>query len=304
MSILGNDISSWQEAPIDFAKMKSAGCQFLYIRAGVGWTKDRYFDQNKAGAREAGIPWGSYWIPWVTQSQNALLDNYEWMLGDDWGDLPPALDVETKGLSLAMFIYWLNFTEPKWLARIPADAAEVRRKLVFYTRASHFNQYTNVLQYKQALGQRTNLWVAHYTHSPLKLPALPKDSWSTYLIHQYSADENSLGSAFGVQSKAIDVNSFNGDAELYLEWIGVQEGTPLPPRDRYIKIVAKKWDGQPGFLFFRDKPEWDSDAFLAVGYGEVIKLVDTNIVNGHWHVNRGGFDGWVSASPKYTQLLA
>jgi len=303
--ILGNDVSSHQ-GKIDFKKMKSAGSQFVYMRAGLGSTKDKNYEEYKNGAKEAGIPWGHYWVPLATSYTQAMLDAYFKMVGDDLGILPPVLDVEVSGLGLGIFKMWIDQTEPKWQATLPKNAPEVKKKLLLYTRASHFNQYQDTKNLKAYIGEHTNLWVAHYTYDPInKPPTISTNTWSNYIIHQYSADENKLGPTYGVSSKPIDMDYFNSGSFNFEDWAGVQEGTTPPPLpiDKYVKIVARQWNGNPGWLFFRDKPDFNSDAFLAVGYGEMIKLVDTNIVNGHWHVNRGGFDGWVSAGTKFTQLV-
>lgn len=295
--ILGNDISSYQGEPIDFHKMKAAGCQFLYIRVGLGWNKDTRFEQNRAGAKAAGIPWGCYWLPWPTSTTNALLQNYAAMVGDDWGDLPPALDVETSGLGLALFINWLNFTERLWLNHISPTAPEIRKKLVLYTRASHFDQYSNVNLYKQELGRRTSLWVAHYTYSPDKKPLLPRDSWSDYLIHQYSADENSLGATYGVKSKAIDINYFNGDAEKFINWSGLGEmEDPQEPADKYVRVVNCEW------LSFRNRPEVYKGDRPAISpkMTDPAKVIERK--DGWLYVELSGGDrGWISEA--YTELV-
>jgi GH25 family lysozyme M1 (1,4-beta-N-acetylmuramidase) len=230
--ILGNDVSGYQNNPtvnngkIDFNKMKSAGSRFVYIRLGVGFNKDKYYESNKAGAEAAGIPWGFYYVPWPVANIGTLLTAYENMVGGDWGQLPPAIDVETSGLGLGLFIEWINFTEIRWLASIAKTSADVRKKLVFYTRATHFDLYTNLKGLKEQIGLRTSLWVAHYTYSPLKLPTLPKDSWGGYLIHQYSADENRLGSTYGVASLSVDMDFFNGDEQLFSDWVGTSQSIP------------------------------------------------------------------------------
>lgn len=197
--IIGNDISRYQ-GNIDFQKMKAAGSAFVYMRLGVGFNIDIKYKENREKAKAAGIPWGHYWLPWATTRTGALIDQYLFMVGGDWGDLPPAIDVETSGLGLGLFY--------EWVARVTKESG---RKPVFYTRASHFDGYKDAKGIKAWLGENTDLWVAHYTYSPDKKPYMPRGSWKDYLLHQYSADENSLGKTYGVSSKAIDMDYFNGD---------------------------------------------------------------------------------------------
>ena len=244
--ILGNDVSYWQ-GKIDFNKMKAAGSRFVYIRVGLGYIKDKNYEANKQAVKESGLPWGHYYVPTATTTLGNMLKAYRDMVGNDWGTLPPALDVETNGLGLGMFIEWLNSTEPLWLNGLPDDASEIRKKLTFYTRGLFFDQYSDTKGYKKELGTRTNLWVAHYTYDPLKNPIIPKNAWASYLIHQYSADENSLGVQYGVTSKSIDMNYFNGDEKYFADWVGeapINEGgePPVPNVGEKIRIkVAQLW---------------------------------------------------------------
>ena len=254
--ILGVDISSHQKN-IDFKKMKSAGVQFVYIRAGLGFNKDIRYEQNKIGAKEAGIPWGSYWVPLATQYSQLLLDTYFEMIDGDWGNLPPALDVETKGLGLGIFKMWIDQTEPKWHATLSKLAPLVRKKLLLYTRASHFNEYSDTKNLKAYIGLHTNLWVAHYTYDPInKPPTISTDTWNNYIIHQYSADENKLGSTYGVSSVAIDMDYFNDKDFSFADWSGVNESipeipdTPEPPEsDNCIEILVDQLWGRSAPIY-------------------------------------------------------
>lgn len=56
----GIDVSVWQ-GDIDFARVKAAGIEAVYIRAGEGTNlTDRYFERNYEKAREAGLKYGFY----------------------------------------------------------------------------------------------------------------------------------------------------------------------------------------------------------------------------------------------------
>jgi len=243
--ILGNDVSSHQ-GKIDFKKMKSAGSQFVYMRAGLGSTKDRNYEEYKNGAKEAGIPWGHYWVPLATPYTQAMLDAYFKMVGDDLGDLPPVLDVEVDGLGLGIFKMWIDQTEPKWWATLPKNAPEVKKKLLLYTRASHFNKYKDTKNLKAYIGLHTNLWVAHYTYDPInKPPIISTNTWSNYIIHQYSADENKLGSTYGVSSIPVDMDYFNDKLFNFEDWSGTSESIPEPPvPSNHVEILVDQLWGR------------------------------------------------------------
>ena len=260
MSIFGNDISSYQGA-VDFRKMKEAGSQFVYLRVGIGFTKDKRVDEYRRQATEAGLLWGLYWLPWPTTTSQALLDAYFDMVGDNWGDLPPALDVETAGLGLGIFKMWADQV-----------IAKTGKKPVIYTTASHFNEYADTKGLKAWFGENTDMWAAHYTYSPDKPPAIP-NGWNNYIIHQYSADENSLGSKYGVSSKAIDMDYFNGDELDFAKWIGIGElpdepEQPIP--QLYVEITAN-------FLRFRSLPMYQPGLTLIVEKGQVLEIAGTTV---------------------------
>lgn len=62
------DVSTWQGS-IDFNKVKSAGYNYVIIRAGYGrenYQKDNTFEQNYARAKAAGLKVGVYWFSYAT----------------------------------------------------------------------------------------------------------------------------------------------------------------------------------------------------------------------------------------------
>ena len=67
------DISTWQ-GYVDFNKVKSAGYNYVILRAGFGREnsqKDNTFDRNYANAKAAGIKVGVYWFSYSTSPSDA-----------------------------------------------------------------------------------------------------------------------------------------------------------------------------------------------------------------------------------------
>ena len=67
------DISSWQ-GYVDFNKVKSAGYNYVILRAGFGREysqKDNTFERNYANAKAAGIKVGVYWFSYSTSPSDA-----------------------------------------------------------------------------------------------------------------------------------------------------------------------------------------------------------------------------------------
>ena len=96
----GIDVSS-HNGKIDFAKVKSAGIDFVIIRAGYGKTagqKDAAFESNYAAAKAAGMHVGAYWYSYAStveesaQEARACLQVIE---GKQF-DFPIYFDIEEK----------------------------------------------------------------------------------------------------------------------------------------------------------------------------------------------------------------
>lgn len=67
------DISTWQGC-VDFNKVKSAGYNYVILRAGFGREysqKDNTFERNYANAKAAGIKVGVYWFSYSTSPSDA-----------------------------------------------------------------------------------------------------------------------------------------------------------------------------------------------------------------------------------------
>ena len=77
---LGIDISAWQAgggsntALVDFAKLKSSGCQFVILRISYGQSLDKAFVSFYNKARAAGMPLGVYMYGLSTTRSGAVSD--------------------------------------------------------------------------------------------------------------------------------------------------------------------------------------------------------------------------------------
>ena len=70
----GIDISKWQGDSVDFNALKSAGIEFVIIRAGFGREasqKDEQFENYYAKAKAAGMPIGAYWYAYANSVEDA-----------------------------------------------------------------------------------------------------------------------------------------------------------------------------------------------------------------------------------------
>lgn len=92
------DVSEWQ-GTIDFKKVKSAGYNYVIMRAGFGrekYQKDECFEQNYKNAKSAGLKVGAYWYAYATSKSEAIIEAETclYCIKGKTFDLPIYYDVE------------------------------------------------------------------------------------------------------------------------------------------------------------------------------------------------------------------
>lgn len=163
----------------------------VILRATSGSYKDLRFEQNYAELHARGVPLAAYHFfkPTVSVSTQAAAFNSA-VSGKvlDFPHFSRVLDVEA---------FASGWSQATYRSAVAAALNQMIGDCI-YTRASF---------YDVALGDwwppsDPELWVAHYG---VEDPALP---WAkqVYALHQYEADGNGLGSAYGVLSSSIDLN--------------------------------------------------------------------------------------------------
>ena len=157
---VGIDVSRWQET-IDFEKVKAAGCEFVYMRLG-GYDNgelytDRYFKQNLAGAKAAGLKIGIYWHSEestpaeVKASINYMMD----VLNGEKLDFPIAFDWEDfiNFENYNMNLYDINHIFDVFVQEIESHEG--------YTACMYGSK--NKLETLWTLDPNRAVWLAHYT---------------------------------------------------------------------------------------------------------------------------------------------
>lgn len=157
---VGIDVSRWQET-IDFDKVKAAGCEFVYMRLG-GYDNgelytDRYFKQNIAGAKAAGLKIGIYWHSEestpeeVKASINYMMD----VLNGEKLDFPIAFDWEDfmNFENYNMNLYDINHIFDVFVQEIESHEG--------YTACMYGSK--NKLETLWTLDPERAVWLAHYT---------------------------------------------------------------------------------------------------------------------------------------------
>ncbi|HEY3311534.1 MAG TPA: GH25 family lysozyme [Anaerolineales bacterium] len=205
--VIGADISFYQNniyttRRIDFVKMHTLA-EFVIIRAGQNTWKDRDVKMNWKDARLAGIPRGSYWFYDSRSDPKRQAALWVEALEGDLGELPLFLDLEEN--YRGKYTGWKN-----WYYFLEQLKSLVGQKEIgIYTGYYYFRDnapdryyYRENLEYFH----KFPLWIANYrTDKPRDPLPWREDEW---LFWQFTPKGD--GRAYGVESKGIDLNYFNG----------------------------------------------------------------------------------------------
>jgi GH25 family lysozyme M1 (1,4-beta-N-acetylmuramidase) len=174
----GVDVSHYQGA-IDWTQVATASYSFAFAKATEGSTLiDPTYPINRTGARSLGLDVGAYHFarPAGTTDPariaNAITqaDFFLTVAQPQPGDLPPALDLETKGtLSATALQTWTA----AWLDEI---AARTGVNAVVYTSPNFWKTALADSQTVASDGHR--LWVAHWTSNAA--PLVPGTNWGGF----------------------------------------------------------------------------------------------------------------------------
>jgi lysozyme len=191
----GVDLSNWQ-GKVDFAQLKGAGTDYVFIKASQGSTvADPDYRANIQAARAAGLAAGSYHYYVTSDTPQAQFANFSAQVSSlQPGDLPPVVDIEklngNSSAELAAALkQFLGLVEQRYGV-----------KPIIYSGESFANQYLSGFS-------AYPLWLAEYSRAAQ--PQLPLD-WTTWTFWQY----NRAGRVAGVEG-VVDLDRFNGTAEQF-----------------------------------------------------------------------------------------
>lgn len=184
----GLDVSEYQ-GQIDWQAVADAGKSFAFIRTGDGTYRDKMFNTNWLGAKNAGLVVGAYHFlrPGVDGAEQA--DICVQMAGTGGGQLPITIDVETPSDpdSLASLV----------LAFANEVVAQTGRSPIIYTAPGFWGSNVS----PTGLEQSCPLWVANWGVSSPNLPS----GWGAWKFWQYT----STGTCPGISGNA-DLDRFSG----------------------------------------------------------------------------------------------
>ena len=91
----GIDVSFWNEES-DFEEIKNQGIDFVIIRCGSSYGKDRMFEYNYTAAKAAGLKVGAYYYTYAMNEEEAIRDAescLSYVCGKEF-DMPVYMDIE------------------------------------------------------------------------------------------------------------------------------------------------------------------------------------------------------------------
>ncbi len=197
--IKGIDVSAHQ-GDIDWPKVKEAGYQFAFLKATEGgdWV-DKKFEQNRQGARDAGLKVGYYHFFRPPRPVEDQIDNFAKTVGKAEGDsLRLVIDTEDDRL-------WKPYSIDERIKMIEAWCKGVEERLgttpqiTIYGSPNFFNEILN----NDPRLAKYSLWIAHYKN--VAEPSIPKP-WSKWDFWQYT----DKGKVPGISSSGVDLNMFHG----------------------------------------------------------------------------------------------
>lgn len=235
-NIIGPDVSFYQDDPatpigIDFKKMRELA-KYVIIRAGQNSWQDKCFNKNWSKAKLANLPRGSYWFYDSRVSPKKQAELWMEILGADRGELPLFADFEDE--YRGPYGKWNDFYD--FLETLNELAPEKEKAI--YTAYYYWVERTISVGIPiQSLNyfKQYPLWIANYGVSK---PLVPKP-WDDWTFWQFTAKGDGL--LYGVESKNIDLNYFNGDENKFRKRFNLDE---MSSSDIKKPSIEASFDGE------------------------------------------------------------
>lgn len=289
--IIGPDVSFYQDDPktsrgIDFTSMNQI-TDFVIVRAGQNLWVDTDFADNWRGAKQVGLPRGSYWFYDSRADPKKQAELWVDTLQGDKGELPLFLDIEeVYGGGFTGWRHWQDFLEH---LRAMVGQKEIGiYTAYFYWRENAPNASTQAdeLEYFH----RYPLWIANYG---VDSPLVPQP-WGTneWLFWQFTAMGDGL--RYGVESREIDLNYFNGDGQAFSRRFNV----PMPEEPQVPEPMGKRYVVNASSLYVREGPGTNYRALGFLVRNDIVEALDANFSRTWLQIRRlsDGLTGWSSAT--------
>lgn len=236
MNAIFPDISFYQDdnttpAGVDFEKMKAGGAPGVIIRAGQNLWVDPDFSDHWNRSKAAGIARGSYWFYDSRADPKRQAELWIQTLGNDLGELPLCADFEDRyGGAYFGWKYWHDF-----LQRVKELVPFSKEKFIYTGYYYWLEEMLRTPVESRLYFKQYPLWIAAYNAERPSIPP-PFTEWTFW---QYT--DNGDGEPYGVESKNIDLNQFNGDDQAFYERFNIDPdngGGEIPmPNNLLVTVV-------------------------------------------------------------------
>ena len=201
----GIDVSKYQ-GDIDWPTVRRSGVEFVWIKATEGANHvDSKFQQNWAGAKQAGIARGAYHFVWWCRHPHEEIEWFKANVPNDPDALPPVLDVEATpdSKSCKRTLHREEVLADMRIMLQDMERAYGKRPVIyvtvdFYQHVMHPNEFSDY-----------PVWVRSVKHSPPV--TYPGRRWAFW---QYQSD----GVVPGIRGK-VDRNAFAGTRAQWNAWL-------------------------------------------------------------------------------------
>ena len=172
----GIDISSWQ-GNIDFAKVKEAGIEIVYIKASEGRTLvDPYLEQNYQNAKANGLKIGFYHFLTATTVDGAEEQ------AQFFASVIAGKEIDCK---LAMDYEQFNGASKSQINEVAVSFIKKLKEITGKDVIAYSNANNIIHTFGAKVASQAKLWLAYY-NPPDELRNI-NSSWSTYIGIQYTS---------------------------------------------------------------------------------------------------------------------
>lgn len=214
--ILGVDISSHEDSvyiptSINYSRMWHAGGRFLFLRAGAGSAEDVILRSDLPKAVNMGFVVGTFWYLYWTVKLQTQIDLFLKAYRECTPHLAPCIDYEHSGSG-----YTKADLSKRLLTMAHALYDETGLYPIIYTNPNYWTNYGTVDPWIE----NCPLWIAHWWTSK---PFIPKP-WKAWEFWQFAVWQDGYG--FGVETKGIDLNVYQGDYNQLIKTAGIERRYP------------------------------------------------------------------------------
>lgn len=236
---IGIDTSHWKDDPStpwlpDMKKARDKGCTFNGIKVSQDTFTDRLFKHFWVESKKYNILRLPFHFYDYSSSKHHVTEQAKYFTDqmDELSEMPPVMDVET-------YNPWGNLPAREKLLSEIWQFFEITDKW-WGGKSMLYTNYATIKYRLQPVPQwllEHPIWIAY---PAAILPEYIYAPWDKWTIWQYTF--NGDGLAYGMESKSVDLNYFNGTYEEMWEWCIKPGDEPPTPEPTDAEKLAILWD--------------------------------------------------------------